>query len=141
MNGYLLDTNIPSEFSRDRPDARVVKWLKTQPATTLFLSVVTIGEIRKGLTVLPPGRRRSELETWFQTDLLLWFRNRILPVTHVIADRWGELDGQCQMKGTPLNTADGMIAATGIEHNLTVVTRNVKDFAGLGVGIFNPWEM
>ena len=140
MNGYLLDTNIPSEFSRDRPDPRVVKWLKTQPSTTLFLSVVTIGEIRRGLTVLPPGRRRSELETWFQTDLLMWFRNRILPVTHAIADRWGVLDGQSQLRGMPLNTADGMIAATALEHDLTVVTRNVRDFAGLGVTVLNPWD-
>ena len=141
MSGYLLDTNVPSEFSRDRPDPRVVQWLKAQPVTMLFLSAVTIGEIRKGLVLLPQGRRRDELETWFHTDLLIWFRNRILPVTPAIADRWGVLDGQCQLKGTPLNTADGMIAATAIEHDLTLVTRNVKDFAGLGVEIFNPWEM
>jgi predicted nucleic acid-binding protein len=88
VNGYLLDTNVPSEFSRDRPEHRVVQWLKAQPAATLFLSAVTIGEIRKGLIVLPPGRRRTELETWFETDLLVWFRDRILPVTHSIADRW-----------------------------------------------------
>lgn len=75
------------------------------------------------------------------TDLLVWFRNRILPVTHAVADRWGVLDGQCQLRGTPLNTADGMIAATAIEHGLTVVTRNVKDFASLGVDIFNPGEI
>ena len=140
MNGYLLDTNVPSEFSRDRPEPRVVQWLKAQSAPTLFLSAVTIGEIRKGLIVLPQGRRRTELEAWFHTELLNWFSNRILPVTHLIADRRGVLDGQCQLKGTPLNTADGMIAATALEHNLTVVTRNVKDFAGLGVAIFNPWD-
>jgi len=137
---YLLDTNVPSEFSRDRPEPRVVGWLKAQPATMLFLSAVTIGEIRKGLVVLPQSRRRSDLETWFHTDLLVWFRNRILPVTHAVADKWGVLDGQCQLRGTPLNTADGMIAATAIEHGLTLVTRNVKDFAGLSVDIFNPWE-
>jgi predicted nucleic acid-binding protein len=102
-----------------------VQWLKAQPVTTLFLSAVTIGEIRKGLIVLPQGRRRTELEKWFHADS--------------IADRWGVLEGQCQLKGTPLNTADGMIAATALEHDLTVVTRNVKDFAGLGVAIFNPW--
>jgi predicted nucleic acid-binding protein len=136
----LLDTNVPSEFSRDRPDPCVVQWLKTQAVITLFLSAVTIGEIRRGLVVLPQGRRRTELETWFHNDLLSWFRNRILPVTHSIADRWGVLDGQCQLKGTPLNTADGMIAATALDHDLTVVTRNVKDFAGLGVAIFNPWD-
>lgn len=141
MNGYLLDTNVPSEFSRERPDSRVVGWLRAQPASSLFVSVVTIGEIRKGLIVLPPGRRRSELETWFHTDLLIWFGNRILPVTPAVADRWGVLDGQCQLRGTPLNTADGMIAATAIEHDLSVVTRNVRDFAGLGVDIFNPWEI
>jgi len=140
VNGYLLDTNVPSEFSRDRPEPRVVQWLKAQSAPTLFLSAVTIGEIRKGLIVLPQGRRRTELEAWFHTELLNWFSNRILPVTHLIADRRGVLDGQCQLKGTPLNTADGMIAATALEHNLTVVTRNVKDFAGLGVAIFNPWD-
>ena len=117
-----------------------MQWLKTQPVATLFLSAVTIGEIRKGLIVLPQGRRRTELETWFHTGLLSWFRNRILPVTHSIADRWGVLDGQCQLKGTLLNTADGMIAATAFDHDLTVVTRNVKDCAGLGVTIFNPWD-
>jgi predicted nucleic acid-binding protein len=89
VKGYLLDTNVPSEFSRDRPEPRVVQWLKTQPVTMLFLSAVTIGEIRKGLVVLPQGRRRAGLETWFHTGLLIWFRNRILPVTHSIADRWG----------------------------------------------------
>jgi predicted nucleic acid-binding protein len=80
------------------------------------------------------------LEKWFHTDLLVWFRGRVLPVTHFIADRWGVLDGECQLRGTPLNTADGMIAATALENGLTVVTRNVKDFAGLGVTIFNPWD-
>ena len=89
----------------------------------------------------PQAAAVPELETWFHTDLLVWFRNRILPVTHAVADRWGVLDGQCQLRGTPLNTADGMIAATAIEHGLTVVKRNAKDFAGLGVDIFNPWEI
>jgi predicted nucleic acid-binding protein len=140
VNGYLLDTNIPSEFSRDRPEPRVVQWLKSQPIATLFLSAVTIGEIRKGLVVMPQGRRRNELEAWFHTDLLNWFHDRILPVTHSIADRWGALDGHRQLMGTPLNTADGLIAATALEHDLTVVTRNVKDFAGLAVVVFDPWS-
>ena len=140
MNGYLLDTNVPSEFSRDRPQPRVAAWLKAQPPTTLYLSAVTIGEIRKGLVVLPQARRRTELEAWFHTDLLVWFRNRILPVTDSIADRWGVLEGQCQLKGTPLNTADGMIAATALQHDLTLVTRNIKDFAALGVVLLNPWD-
>jgi predicted nucleic acid-binding protein len=90
--------------------------------------------------VLPQGRRRTDLETWFHTELLTWFRDRILPVTDSIADWWGVLDGQDQLKGTPLNTADGMIAATALEHGLTVVTRNLRDFAGLGAHLFNPWD-
>ena len=118
----------------------MVQWLKAQPAATLFLSAVTIGEIRKGLIVLPPGRRRTDLEGWFQSDLLVWFRDRILSVTPSIADRWGVLDGQCQLRGTPLNTADGVIAATALEHDLTVVTRTQKDFAGLGANLFDPWD-
>lgn len=118
-----------------------MQWLKAQPVTTLFLSAITIGEIRKGLVVMPQGRRRTDLEMWFHGELLVWFGNRILPVTHAVAERWGELEGQCQLKGKPLNTGDGLIAATAIELDLTVVTRNVKDFSGLGVAIMNPWDI
>jgi predicted nucleic acid-binding protein len=106
LNGYLLDTNVPSEFRRERPEPAVVQWLKRQPATMLFLSAVTIGEIRKGLVMMPQGRRRTELEAWFHTDLLVWFRDRILPVTQSVGDRWGVLDGQCQLRGASLNTAE-----------------------------------
>ena len=81
-----------------------------------------------------------ELERLAENELLPRFHGRILPLTHSIADRWGVLDGQCQLNGTPLNTADGMIAATALELDLTVVTRNIRDFAGLGVEVFNPWD-
>jgi predicted nucleic acid-binding protein len=90
--------------------------------------------------MLPLSQRRSNLERWFENDLLPLFQQRILPVTHSIADRWGVLDGRCQLNGTPLGTADAMIAATALEHDLTLVTRNVKDFTGLGVHVFNPWD-
>ena len=140
MSGFLLDTNIPSELIRSRPDARVEKWVYAQDEQSLYLSVVSIGELRRGLVILPASKRRSELERWFENDLLPRFEGRILPVTRSIADRWGVLDGQCQVKGTPLNTADGMIAATAIEHGLTVVTRNIRDYAGLGVEALNPWD-
>ena len=118
--GFLLDTNIPSELIRARPDPRVVNWVYAQAEQSLYLSAVSIGELRRGFVILPAGKRRAELERWFENDLLPRFQLRILPVTHPVADRWGVLDGQCQLKGTPLNTADGMIAATAMEHDLTL---------------------
>ena len=140
MSGFLLDTNIPSELIRTRPEPRVGNWVYAKDEQSLYLSVVSNGELRRGLVLLPAGRRRTELVRWFENDVLPRFHGRILPVTHSIADRWGVLDGQCQLKGTPLNTAEGMIAATALEHGLTLVTRNVKDFAGLGVVLLNPWD-
>ena len=140
MSGFLLETNIPSELIRARPDPRVGSWVYAQDEQSLYLSAVSIGELRRGFVILPSSKRRAELEQWFENDLVPRFRGRILPVTHSIADRWGVLDGECQLRGTPLNTADGMIAATALKHDLTIVTRNVKDFAGLGLMVFNPWD-
>jgi toxin FitB len=144
MSGFLLDTNIPSETVKLHPDTRVTTWISAQPNPTLFISVVTIGELRRGFVTLPPSEveRRKRLEQWLERDVMLWFNGRIL-VTKEVADRWGVIDGTCQLRGTPSNTADGLIAATALEHGLTVATRNVKDFARFapfGVPIFNPWE-
>ena len=140
MSGFLPDTNIPSEAGRSRPNPPRYCVGDGQDNRTLFLSAVSIGELRRGFALLPPGEQRTRLEQWFETDVLLWFGTRILPVTKEIADRWGALDANCQLRGTPANTADGMIAATVLEHELTVFTRNVKDFARLGVTVFNPWR-
>ena len=139
MSGFLLDTNIPSELVRSRPHPRVEHWFFSQHEPSLFLSAVTIGELRKGFVLLQAGPRRAQLERWLESSLVPRFQGRILSVTHAIANRWGALDGQCQLKGAPLNTADGMIAATALVHSFTVVTRNVKDFEGLGVTLLNPW--
>ena len=140
MSDYILDTNIPSELTRNRPEPRVADWLELAGDSELFLSAITIGELHKGFVLQPDSKRRLFLENWFQTELLPWFEGRILPVTMEIAERWRRLDGSCRLKGTTLNTADGLIAATALEYGFTVVTRNVKDFARLGVPIFNPWE-
>ena len=91
--------------------------------------------------MLPAGNRRTRLERWFEDDLLVWFDRRILPLTKTVANRWGVLDGECQLRGMAANTADGMIAATALEHDLTLVTRNTKDFTGLGVALLNPWDV
>jgi predicted nucleic acid-binding protein len=139
--GFLLDTNVPSELTRISPDPRVSGWVEAQDNASLYLSVVSVGELRKGLCMLAQGKRRVQLEQWFEYFLLPSFDTRILSVTQTVSNRWGVLSADCRLKGNPLNMADGMIAATAIEHDLTVVTRNVKDFTGLGVDILNPWEM
>jgi predicted nucleic acid-binding protein len=107
----------------------------------LHLSVISIGEIRKGIYLLPQSRRREKLEQWFEEFVLPLVAARILPVTEAIADRWARLSAERQIEGAPLALADGLLAATALEHDLTVVTRNVRDFTGLGVAIINPWDM
>jgi toxin FitB len=140
MKGFLFDTNIPSELIRVRPEPKVVEWIRGADDEQLFLSVVTIGGISKGFTIHPDSKRRAQLQHWLDHTLRPWFAGRILPINETVAQRWGVLDGKCQLQGMPLNVADGLIAATALEHDLTIVTRNVKDFEGLGVGLFNPWE-
>jgi predicted nucleic acid-binding protein len=140
MSGFLLDTNIPSELVRPQPEPKAKTWVATQDLDTLFISSVSFGELRKGIILRSPGKRRAELEAWIETDLSILFSGRILSVTRSIAERWGVLEAQRQLAGRPLNVPDGLIAATALEHGLTLVTRNVKDFSGLGVTVFNPWD-
>jgi predicted nucleic acid-binding protein len=140
VTGFLLDTNVLSEFARTgEPDQHVDRWLKTTAEESLFASVLTFAEIRRGIELLPVGKRRTHLEQW-QEDLVASFEMRLLGVNKVIADRWAILSAQTQRKGITLANIDGLIAATAVEHDLTLVTRNVKDFAGVEVPLFNPWE-
>src|SRR4051794_38664264 len=125
MSGFLLDTNIPSELTRRRPEALVAEWPDATNDDQLYLS---LGEIRKGFITAREAGRKASLERWLEEELRPWFDGRILPVSGDIAERWGILDGQRQLQGKPLNTADGLIAATALEHGLTVVTRNMRDF-------------
>ena len=139
MKGFLLDTNIPSELTRPLPQPSVSQWLDEVDDELLYFSVVSLGEVLKGIASLPTSKRRNELQQWLDETLRPWFEGRILPVNEPIAERWGMLAGQCKINGRPLKVADGFIAATALEHDLTVVTRNVRDFEGLGVELFNPW--
>jgi predicted nucleic acid-binding protein len=140
VSGFLLDTNVPSQLTRIKPDRRVAQWLEDADDDELFLSVISIGEFCKGFTVHPEEHRRVNLRKWLNKKLRPWFAGRILPVSEEVSEPWGILEGQCQLKGLTLNAPDGIIAATALERGLTVVTRNVKDFAGLGVVVLNPWD-
>ena len=141
MSGYLLDTNVISEYSRPRPpDERVKRWVDAQSEGALYLSVLTLGEIRKGTTLLPAGNKRNQLERWLEVDLPARFANRLLPINAEIAEIWGAMAGQAQLKGIALAAIDGLMAATAKHHDLTVVSRNVRDFSVWGIPVTNPWE-
>ena len=140
MSGFLLDTNCVSELIRPRPDRHVVKWADSTNEASLYLSVLTLGEIRKGLAALPQGARRTKLETWLEVDLKMRFHGRILSVDAGVADRWGQLTAEAKRRGKPLPVIDGLMAATALHHNLTVASRNISDFARTRVPVLNPWE-
>jgi predicted nucleic acid-binding protein len=127
-------------LTRPDPNVQVTRWLDSVEESLLYLSVLTLGEIRKGLTVLTSGRRRSSLEAWLDTELMSRFAGRVLPIDSSVADRWGRIAGEAQGRGTSLPVIDGLLAATALHHNLAVVSRNVRDFALPGLASFNPWE-
>lgn len=139
MNGFLLDTNCISEDIKPRPNPRVVSWLRETDFSILYLSVLTLGEIRKGIEGLPAGRRKLHLQIWLDTGLRSQFGDRLLPIDGAVAERWGLLEAQAKSNRRPLPIIDGLLAATAIEHNLTVATRNTKDFEAAHVPVFNPW--
>lgn len=140
MNGFLLDTNVISELVTRRPEPNVSRWVKDTDETLLHLSVLTLGEIRKGIAGLPQARRRAELETWLNKGLRTRFAGRILPIDAEVADRWGRVAAQARSKNIHLPVIDGLLTATALEHDLTFVTRNIGDVAGVGVLVLNPWE-
>ncbi len=140
MSGFLLDTNVISELIRPKPDDNLLRWIEETDESILFLSVLTLGEIRKGIASLGSGRRRGRLESWLQVDLRSRFQDRILPIGEAIADRWGAVSAIAAAKGKPVPVIDGLLAATALHHNLTLVTRNSSDVAGTGVPTLDPWQ-
>ncbi|MBY0500813.1 MAG: type II toxin-antitoxin system VapC family toxin [Alphaproteobacteria bacterium] len=136
---YLLDTNILSETIRVQPNSIVKKWLKEVPPETLFISVLTIGEIRRRIEKLEENAQKNNLIAWLEHDLSRWFGPNILPITLEEAERWGYITSAL----TPhhLNTIDTLLTATALTHNLKIVTRNVKDFNIPGLEVINPFEI
>ena len=140
MSGFLLDTNCISELVRVKPDPRVLQWMDAADESLLYLSVLTLGEIRKGVAGLPQSKRRTHLESWLELELRSRFSGRILEIEAAVADRWGLLAAEAKRRGRPLSAIDGLLAATALHHNLTIVSRNISHFAGTQVPVLNPWE-
>lgn len=141
MSGYLLDTNVISELTKLRPESKVVTWFQATSEELLYLSVLAIGEIRKGIDSLPRSNKRALLESWLANDLVLRFAGRILVVNLDIAERWGLICAKAKIAGTSLAVIDGLMAATALHHNLTLVTRNTKDVQVAGINTLNPWDL
>lgn len=136
---YLLDTCVISELTKPASDTRVTNWLKNTLTETMFLSVVTIGEVRKGLTKLPDSKKKIRLENWLGS-LIVEYSDRILPMDLSVMENWGFLQGRAKKTGIPMSSFDSLIAATAYTHNLILITRNEKDFVPSQVAIINPWE-
>ena len=136
---FLLDTDVVSEWTRPRPNLGVVEFLATEDEDALFLSVVTLGELRRGVDRLATGRRRNRLDDWLRSDLPARFTGRLLGIDAATADTWGQLIARRERGGRPMGATDGWIAATAEVHGLTLVTRDVADFAGTLERIVCPW--
>ena len=137
---YLLDTNVISELIARRPNWQVVQWVDTLDADSVYLSVITIGELRKGIEKLTDSPRKDTLRAWLTDDLLVRFEGRVLPVDVDVMLAWGELTGRLERTGRPLPAIDSLIAAIAIHHGCSLVTRNEDDFKDTGVTALNPWK-
>ena len=136
---FLLDTNVVSEPKRSRPDAGVLTWLGEQLQSSLYISVLTVGELRRGIVRLAPGRRRDDLDFWLG-DLILQHGERILPIDMDVTERWAALAEANRAAGRASDMTDELIAATAQAHGLTVVTRNIRHFEPSGCRVLSPWS-
>ena len=136
---WLLDTCVVSELVRPRPKASVVRWVLERDEDELFLSVITIGVLEKGIARLPDSPKRVALRQWVRRELTDRFRDRLLAVDAGVAARWGALAGASEARGQPLPVIDSLIAATSLHHDFTVVTRHTDDLERCGARCFNPW--
>ena len=136
---YLLDTNVLSEVRRPVPDSNVLAWLDQVDEDRVYLSVISIAEIARGIALLDDGRRKHELAIWLEHELPARFESRILDLDAPTALLWGRLMGDAKREGRGLSVMDGWIAAIAKRHGITLVTRNTKDFEGTGIELLDPW--
>ena len=137
---YLLDTCLLSELRKPEPDAGVVAWVSDIDESRLFISVLCLGEIQKGVAKLEDGRRKNTFQHWLEKDLLVRFEGRILPLDLDMVLEWGFMSAATESQDKPAPVVDALLAVTAMVRNLTLVTRNVKDFAGFPVKVLNPWN-
>ena len=137
---YLLDTNVISELIAKHPNERVIQWLNQLDPESIYLSVITIGELRKGIEKLSDSNRKDELRSWLTDELLIRFRDRILVLDLDVMLVWGELVGRLERSGRPLAAIDSLIAALALANSCSLVTRNEADFRDTGLNITNPWK-
>ena len=137
---FLLDTNVISELVKPLPNENVWEWVNALPDEQLFISSITIGELQRGIELLPPSIRRSDYERWLQEQILTQYADRIIAVDTMVMLRWGALMAGTAAKGRPLPVFDSLLAATALTPNMQLVTRNVQDFAETGVQVVNPWQ-
>ena len=135
---FLLDTNVISEMTRKHPSPRVQTWLESRGAETLFLSSITIGELRKG-ALLAESTKRKALLTWIEEEVKAQFEGRILVPDIAVMEKWADIQATLQRHGKSVPAIDGILAATAAAHDLTIVTRNTADFKLTGVRVQNPW--
>lgn len=137
---YLLDTCVISELVAKQPNPQVLKWIDSIDADGVYISVITVGEITKGIEKLPNSKRRQELSDWLENELLIRFQDNLIELDVNILIQWGKLNARLELDGQRAPAIDSLIAATALEHGLILITRNESDFAGTGVEILNPWK-
>jgi toxin FitB len=136
---YLLDTCVISELVAKNPNSRVVDWIDSLDPDSTYMSVITIGEIRKGIEKLPGSKRKATLQVWLSEELLARFSGRILPINIEVVLTWGQLVGSLESRGKKMAAIDSLVAATALHSRCSLATRNEADFRHAGITILNPW--
>ncbi len=136
---YLLDTCVISEIIRPQPNENVISWMQSKNENDLCLSVLTFGEIEKGIEKAPDATRKARLKLWVEDDLKKRFEGRIIPIDLKVLVKWGEIQGIAELLGKPMSSIDGLIAVSGVVHNCIVVTRNISDMQHSSAELLNPW--
>jgi toxin FitB len=137
---FLLDTCVISELVRPRPSQKIIQWINTQTEERLFLSVLTLGELTRGISRLAEGQRKEQLLAWVQDSLRERFEGRWLEITGEISETWGQLQATAERKGRPLPVIDALLASTALIHGMTFATRDVSHLEGISVKYLNPWQ-